>query len=351
MPPIAFYIPPTFWPPELPTSAEQNWAGFGLGIYAWTLQTYLRLRAVGFPCELVDRLPAEGIVLFHSNAARATQPRPSAKRLLICLKAESYPYPYAQLQVVQNPVEASARYHRYFTPHWPQPGLMARSQFPNQSPGRPDRFETVAFFGHANSLAPELQTSAWEEALAELGLRWQPVINTNHWNDFATLSTDWNDYRAIDAIVAVRSFSAWQQWLQGGYRHKPATKLYNAWLAGVPAILGPEVAYRAERRSPLDYLEVTSMPDLIAQLRQLKSDSGLRQAMVVNGRDRASAYSPAAITQRWQQFLEAVAIPAYDRWCKQPAWRRTYQLLPSVYDSYRSRTVNKASRLLIKFSR
>ena len=38
---------------------------------------------------------------------------------------------------------------------------------------------------------------------------------------------------------------------------KPPSKLFNSWLAGVPAVLGHESAYRAERRSDLDYIEVS----------------------------------------------------------------------------------------------
>jgi hypothetical protein len=98
-PPIYFYIPQPYWQDNFPDRADENWQGFGMGIYAWTLQTYLRLS------ELVLEFPDEGIVLIHRNALISYNDtlKPGRKVLLICLKAELRPYPYAQLHLVQNP--------------------------------------------------------------------------------------------------------------------------------------------------------------------------------------------------------------------------------------------------------
>ena len=199
-PPTYFYIPKHFWPAYIPQNIEENWSGFGLGIYAWTLQTYLRLNADNFPCQLVDTPPTEGIILAHRNALQIHRPplKPGPNLLLICLKAESLPCPYAQLHIVQNPVESLTLNHSYFLPHWPQPGLIPRN------PARGDRIETVAFFGHANNLAPELKHPDWAKQLQEIRLQWRPVINTNRWDNHQTLNTRWNDYSQIDVVVAVR---------------------------------------------------------------------------------------------------------------------------------------------------
>ncbi|MEM1241374.1 MAG: hypothetical protein AAGI45_16165, partial [Cyanobacteria bacterium P01_H01_bin.26] len=140
-PDIYFYLPAQFWPAQLPATSAENWAGFGLGIYAWTVQTYLKLRESGVVCQLTNQLPERGIVLFHANAVRGGPICPGPSRLLICLKAESPLCSQAQLHVVQNPCEASRG--QYFIPHWPQPGLRSRQQ--------QDRFKTVAFLGHRNS--------------------------------------------------------------------------------------------------------------------------------------------------------------------------------------------------------
>ncbi|MEO0868753.1 MAG: glycosyltransferase [Cyanobacteria bacterium J06642_11] len=327
--PIYFFIPQAFWRDDIPETSDENWAGFGLGMYTWTIQTYLRLREHGIRCQLTSQLPEEGIVFFHANAPRRAEIRPSARRLLICLKAESILCPQAQIHVVQNPSEVGLG--RYFMPHWPQPGLRPRQ------PERQDRFETIAFLGHHNSLAPELQTAAWQSGLEQRGLRWQAVVNRNAWDDAGAIDTRWNDYGAIDAIVAVRRFHLGRP----GYGRKPGTKLYNAWLAGVPAILGRELAYRRAGTAGVDYLEANSMAELWACLDRLQHDQALRKALVKDGQAQAQHYTAAAITHRWQQFLETVAIPAYDRWCSQSSWQQRLAQWQAQLLHYGDRTQRK----------
>ncbi|MEO0759322.1 MAG: hypothetical protein AAFY78_20890 [Cyanobacteria bacterium J06648_16] len=307
-PKIVFYLPPSLWPETWPKRLDDSWPGFGLGVYAWTIQTCLRLQAVGFTCELSQTMPEQGIVLFHSNVPRLCPsfPKPTRQQLFICLKAEAPPSAYAQLQVVQNPQEVSER--QFFIPHWPQPGLLPRLT------ARGDRFETIAFLGHRNSLATALQSPEWQAQLRALGLRWRSSISQNAWNDYATLDNRWHDYREVDAVVAVRSFEPRVCWQTQQFRNKPATKLYNAWLAGVPAVLGVEQAYRAERQTVLDYLEVDSQAKLLATLQRLRDDRELRLAMMAQAQQRATDYTPDAVTQHWIHFFETVAIPAYEQW-------------------------------------
>ena len=148
----------------MPSNADDNWNGFGIGIYAWTLQTYLRLQAENFPCKLVSELPAEGIVVVHRNCLRAhNNLKPGQKLLLICLKAELKQYIYAQLHVVQNPLETLFK-NSYYLPHWPQPGLISRDS------ARGDRFENIAFFGHEVNLAPEFKHPSWQKQINAMGL-------------------------------------------------------------------------------------------------------------------------------------------------------------------------------------
>ncbi|MEM6254233.1 MAG: glycosyltransferase [Cyanobacteria bacterium P01_D01_bin.156] len=329
LPPIYFYIPPSFWPDDLPHTSDENWAGFGLGIYAWTVQTYLKLQDRGVDCQLTNQLPEEGIIFFHANAARGAKIFPSSQRLLICLKAESVVCAQAQLHVVQNPCEVGQGCH--FIPHWPQPGLKPR---PPQN-----RFKTISFLGHRHSLAPELLAPDWQTQLEKRGLQWRPVINTNRWNDAQSVDTRWNDYQTIDAIVAIRQFNL----KRSGYGRKPATKLYNAWLAGVPAILGRELAYRAEGTVGVDYLEANSMAELLTYIDQLQQNLELRKALIEAGYKRSQYYTSAAITQRWQQFLDNVAIPAYHRWRECHPWQRQVQQWQARLLNYRDRTRRKLS--------
>jgi hypothetical protein len=301
-PTIYFYLPAEDRPADLPQHSGTYWDGFTgnltSGVYAWTLQTYLRLSESGFPCQLVGTMPTSGIVLAH----RASLPfywQPPPEVLLICLKADYEPHPFAPLHVVLNGAEPLPGSEAVYMPHWPQVGLLPRKA------DRGDQFTTIAYFGIEKNLAPELQDPAWRAQLRALGLEWQ-VVDPSRWHDF----------EAVDAILAVRDFTG------NSHDRKPATKLYNAWHAGIPAILGPESAYQAERRSEQDYLEVRTPAEALAAITQLRDDLPRRQAIIAQGQRRALEITPAGLTQRWQDFLRTVAVPRYERWMARSAIQR-----------------------------
>ena len=312
LPPIYFYIPQGDLPSELPTNADHYWVGFRRGIYCWTLQTYLHLKANNFPCKLVETIPSEGIVLAHWDSLPQDL-QPSSKLLIVCFQADRARHPYAQVHIVQNPQGLlkqlwllGDRYllpgEVYYMPHWPQPGLIPRN------PTRRNQFVNIAFFGLESNLLPELRDSSWQEQVNALGLCWQTVSSFERWND----------YSEVDAVVAVRSFQ------HSDYSWKPATKLFNAWHAGVPAILGCESAYQAERKSELDYWEVSSLTDITFALKRLRDDSILRQAIVENGLIRAQETQPKMLTERWKQLITKELIPVYERWCASSWYRQAF---------------------------
>jgi len=117
----------------------------------------------------------------------------------------------------------------------------------------------------------------------------------------------WKDYSKVDVVLAIRSFDG------NKYDYKPATKLYNAWVAGVPAILGSESAYQAERKTKLDYIEVKSVKGVIKAIKKLKENKKFKRAIVKNGFERAKKISPDKITERWKKFFLNTAIPEYHR--------------------------------------
>jgi hypothetical protein len=314
-PPIYFYIPQEDWQDsKMPETADSYWSGFGgnitSGVYAWTIQTYLRLKENGFPCELTGTLPTEGIVLAHRYSI-PFHLRPSSKVLIVCLKADKDRHPYAQLHLVLNSEETKTLSNSSYMPHWPQPGLIPRN------PERGKRFENIAYFGAEENLAPELKDPLWSEQLNALGLRWHIVTEPERWHDFSY----------VDAILAVRCFEK-----EYTSKLKPASKMYNSWLAGVPAILGWERAFQAERKSDLDYLEVTSVNEAIEALTRLRDDRELRDRMVENGKVRSSENTVEKLVERWQTFIIDVAVPAYHRWCEQSSWTQQVYLARRYLD-------------------
>ena len=299
LPPIYFYLPQADWREDMPDNTDNYWEGFSLGIYAWTLQTYLNLKADGFPCTLIGSMPDAGIVLGHRDSFKY-ELRPTSNVLMICLKADQAAHPYAQMHVVQNPQEVNQLENSHYIPHWSQPGLIPRDR------NRSDRFENIAYFGISYNLAEELKEPSWSETLHKMGLTWNIIPRSQ-----------WHDYQDIDAIVAVRNFQPTET-----YSWKPATKLYNAWHAGIPIILGKESAFRAERRSKLDYIEVTSLDETIAAIQTLKENPTLRQDMTNNGDRRAAEIGIESTRSAWKTFLINEATPAYQQWLESSHWSK-----------------------------
>lgn len=343
IPQVYFYMPKQeMLAGDVPEDADINWSDFMdcmrkpgvgskfiIGSYCWILQTFLYLRQAGFSCKITTNIPDEGIII-GQRAALPFNLKPKQNQLIICIKADCEVHHYAHLHIVQNPQEEKEFKDAFFIPLWPQPGLIPRNQ------SRENKFENIAFYGVSASLAPELINPNWAAQLESMGLNWQIVGEER-----------WHDYSDTDAVIAVRSFAQKQ-----GYNHKPATKLYNAWLADVPAILGIDSAFRAERQSELDYLEITSIDEAIAALQRLRDNSELYQAMIKNGQARAEKFKVKSLIQKWEEFFNDVAFPAYYRWCKlsslqQKLWLAKQQLIvtennlrPNPYYPYELDPVN-----------
>lgn len=340
LPEVCFYIPKEKFHTEYwPSNAQEYWqwqcsqhtvsAMQGGGLIG-TFQTYLHLKDSGFPCRLVDSLPERGIIISHRDFLDETI-KPKPKQLFVCLRADVDRHPYAQLHVVQNPYQAIPRklmtlWESYFIPHWPQPDIISRD------PGRNDTFENITFIGNAVNLVPEFKDKKWHESLKELGL----TFNTRLTHD------EWNDYHDTDVILAIRGFGC-----DNGFRTKPASKLYNAWHADIPAILGYETAFRAERKSDLDYLEATSYQEVLDALKRLHADKNLRLAMVENGRKRAKETQAEIMVEKWKFFIIEAALPAYRHWCATPRWQQNiFFTVRKVFLSFRPTYYFIKSRLL-----
>ena len=186
----------------------------------------------------------------------------------------------------------------YFMEHWPTPQLIPR---------RDERgvFENVVYVGSPLELDKSFRGEDFKEKLRVLGLNFMIIDSPGRWNDFSE----------ADCVLSVRNFN------DKKHLRKPASKLINAWLAGVPAVLGPEAAFRAKRRSSLDYIEVTNYRETLEALKKLKEDPSLRAKMIENGLERGKEYTAEKTAQRWEHFINNVVIPEYETWLKLPQRR------------------------------
>lgn len=231
------------------------------------------------------------MLLFHAKdrAAVARVLRPGSPLITVAVRGDrSSSLGLADFELVQNREQSGAR--SFYLPHWPQPGLVPRDD------SRGERCERIAFKGYLENLHPDFRDERWAAFLCGLGITWvvDAVPFARGANERAALA--WPDYRTVDAVLAVRPARV-------AAGSKPATKLYNAWLAGVPALLGVEPGYRALRRSALDYLEVDGFASAAVAVRRLRDEPGLYRAMVERGRARAGEFSVAAVTAAWRTML------------------------------------------------
>jgi len=307
---VSFYLPdrtalrgrdPLTLHPDL------DWPVFGTGVYVWILQTFVRLRLAGAPVVLVDRPPDSGIVVTHADHLRrllSDAGSPAALTIVVA-RSDRGPQWLADFVIVQN--ASSAGRADFFIPSWSQPGLVARAR------ERGTRIEQVAYVGAIKELDPELTSPQWEEALRSRGLHWDLRTIAFTSSDHQYRDLRWNDYSTTDVIVALRPPAS------RDVRSKPAAKLQNAWAAGVPAIVSPEIPYRELWRSSLDYLEASNSAEALEAIDRLRSNSLLYAEMVANGFERAREFQAERLIDRWIDVL----------WRQIPERTnsRTYQLL------------------------
>ena len=302
---VSFYLPEKYLPDEnwkhawlarkiLPRKESSKTAT----THTWIYQTWFILREAGVDCNLVTQLPKEGIVIALSGSfSSLLDPTLSLKNLfLIDIVADGLPHPAAHLHLVQNKAHAKRLPHSLFISHWPQSGLIPRD------PDRGTCFEIASFFGHHKNLAPELCSIKLHD---ECGMNFE-LRSVDHWHD----------YSDVDAVIAIRDFSKAHQ------LHKPATKLYNAWLAGVPFIGGRDSAYVADGNPGIDYLVATSPEEVIQHLKRLKEDPILRTTLVQNGLQSGKKFTREATLARWCQLVQTTLPALAAQWQKKSALQR-----------------------------
>jgi len=258
-----------------------------LGEDFWIVLTFCRLRDAGRPVVLDNRVPDDGIVVFYAGDKRAAraQLRDGQRVLLAAVRSDRHPVGFADCEIVQNASSADG-VRALHVPHWPQPGLVPRD------PLRGAAIRTVLFPGTPQNLDSGFAGAPWQAFLRAHAIE----LRCSYGADVAPSHAP-NDYRDVDVLLAVRPTA------MGLVRNKPAWKLFNAWLAGVPAILGAESGYRELRESPLDYLEAASPGAALQALQRLIDEPQLHAAMVANGLARGAAFTNAATLARWQELL------------------------------------------------
>lgn len=284
---VSFYLPPQYMP-----SAERQRAwlegervtleesGKIATAQSWLFQTWAALSDTDCAPAFVHEMPASGIVVTLTGFLSGEFHAPPGL-FVAAIVADGLPHPGAHLQIVQNARHARRLPGSIFMPHWPQPGLLPRD------PSRGNTFERAAFFGPAENLAAELRDPLWQKELRHKTGITLEIRGPDRWQD----------YSDIDAVLAVRDFSHRKQ------LHKPATKLYNAWLAGAPFVGGTDSAYASDGKPGENYLVARSPDEVLSSLQQLSQNPALRRHLVEQGKLSGKGFSRESVTARWHALL------------------------------------------------
>ena len=285
---------------------DRNAGRFRSGVDVWIVQTYLHVRdalaADGWTVSLSDRFEPDAICVAHWDELHRLRWR-APRAYLIGIRADRPPVLVADKVVRQNTL-APDDARTVGIPPWPQPGMRRRRA------ERGDEVRRVGYFGRLAMAPSFFADPAFRKALDELGLEFVPSEN------------DWQDYRDVDVVIAFRTAPP------SLLRHKPATKVSNAWLAGVPAIVGPEPAYLQLRQDENDMCVANDAAEVIAELTRLVREPGHYAAMRARAAERASAFDVPALRNRWLEFFRERVAPAFAQ------WRHTDASLPRRYAWY-----------------
>ena len=255
------------------------------GRNSWIAQTYVRLRprleALGWTVTAGSRHVPGSITVAHRDDANAFLSG-AFRSFLLIVRADRQPAMACDLAVVQNNLAPLP--HERFVPLWPQPGLVPRD------PHRGVAIRRIAYMGRLVSPPAWFSDPGFHAALARRGI------------SFEVRTDRWERYDNIDLVIAARDE------VPTVLATKPATKLYNGWLAGVPVLASPEPAYEELRLSGLDYLRVRAADDVVQAIDRLQLERGLYTAMVDNGLKRGQAFSVERIAARWCALLEGEVL-------------------------------------------
>ena len=271
---------------------DRNASRFRSGVDVWIVQTYLHVRdalaADGWTVALSDKFEPGAICVAHWDELH--RPRWIAPlAYLIGVRADRPPVLVADKVVRQNTL-APDDARTVGIPPWPQPGMRKRD------PARGDSVRRIGYFGRLKMAPSFFADASFQRALADLGLEFVP---SEH---------DWQDYSEVDVVIAFRTAPP------SLLSHKPATKVSNAWLAGVPAIVGPEPAYLQLRNDENDMCVANDAAGVISELTRLVRQPQHYAAMRARAAERAAAFDVPALRDRWLAFFRERVAPAFAQW-------------------------------------
>ncbi|MDZ8117754.1 hypothetical protein [Pontiella agarivorans] len=256
--------------------------------HAWVWPLYCQLKMKGLPVSFSYELQADAVNFVHAQVARVIlSPSELNKYFVVIIRADYRSFPFGRFEIVQNK-HCAAGSRRIYMPHYPQPGLLPRMKDRT-------RVENVCFSGQPNNFC--IDKDRLGKDLEKLGCK---LVFRD--------CGEWQDMREVDVLLGIRSLS------KRKYHSKPPTKLFNAWQSRIPFIGGYDSAYEQVGRPEIDFLRVSTYPELLDAVSQLKKNSELYNRIVESGLKRGEHFTAESTTYRWINFIEENVVPAFNHW-------------------------------------
>jgi hypothetical protein len=303
---IHFVIDQSFLDLQPPADLEGDWASLSSLSQATIYLTCLHIKEAYPEVTFSSTLVPKAINIAHPSTLLSFQPKSFIDCYIICWQQDYPRCVYANEHIVMNRSQTKFQSlklkdilcfpgKRTVLHYPPDPALVPRNL------ERKDRFETIGYFGDPKNLLPEIQSEDWKKRLESHGMRL--VIRDAR--------SESSIYQDLDAVVAIRpkNFPSNQ---------KSGHKLWNAWRAGTPAILGQEPGFLDYKTSSLDYIEANTPQEAMDALIMLKSQPQLVRSMRERGLLRTEEISTSSLIQQWVQHIERTSKSSAKNWLNTP---------------------------------
>lgn len=288
----------------------------------WVQRTAYELRRRGARVTVSSRVRADSINV--ADMRELGRRNRGLSTFVLVPRGDGHDPRLANFALVQNGVATSALPHDRIR-MWLQPGLRPRD------PARGTRIERLSYKGAIWNLDAAFRAPGFRERLAAEGVEFD-VGQEN----VREAGSHWADYRGDDLILAVRNLTRYDA------ECKPASKLVNAWHAGVPALLGPEPAFAEIGQNGRDWIEVRTPDDVLDWVRRLRADPDLYRAIVAAGREKAAIHDDDENASRWVALLTGPVARAFEVWRRKPAVLRAAIVMRKFIAEPRNRAAHRA---------
>ena len=262
---------------------------------AWIYTTYVYLKVRGFKVNISDKLVKNHINIIHYDHFGFKEV--CSDCYVVSVKADRNRTFISNYEIIQSPY-SSEHDKDIFIHHWPEANIIVRDS------SRGSKVENLVYYGRKYYLPDYIETKNFKEKLEKLGVNLK----------ISDVRSEWKNYKEADIVLSVRKAPSFYR------KSKPASKLVNAWLAGVPAIVDSDPICNYLKKTDFDYISANSEKEMLEAIALLKEDAVLYEKMVTNSKKRAEEFTIDKIADMWINALSRDIYDDFLKWKKMPYW-------------------------------